>query len=152
MVQLEDYPITLQLLQLDAPRIISGQEKMNTKYYMRFFSPWKHDVLARKYNLVNPWLSSLNAMAQCRVLAKTAYSFAVSTLGVNAFISELPDFIRGLNDKSFYYVGGVLEKVTPGTELHELAIEPNDTDYIIVRIRLFSSLGAPVYRVVVGRT
>jgi hypothetical protein len=150
MVQLEDYPINLQLLKLDTPRILSGEEKMQTNYYMRFFSPWKHDVLERKYSLIKPWLSSLYAMAQCRVLAKIAHSFAVAKLGLAGFIPMLPAFILGKNDRNFYYVGGTLDKSGAGTELHELGFEVDESNYLVVRIRLFSSLGAPVFRVVVG--
>jgi hypothetical protein len=79
------------------------------------------------------------------ILAKIAHSFAVAKLGIAGFIPMLPAFILGKNDRNFYYVGGTLDKSGAGTELHELGFEVDESNYLVVRIRLFSSLGAPFF-------
>ena len=76
-------------------------------------------------------------------------------MGMAGFVPTLPHFIMGNYDSvRLYYVGGILTIPPAGTELHEIVIEETEDhqwQYVIVRIRLFSKYGAPVYRVVAGR-
>ena len=111
---------------------------------------WNLDVLRWRYGLTDFGLPSLDTDALCRVLAKIAHSYAVAELGLGGFTPLLREFIRGEGGDRFRYVGGEFKPGAPGAGLHEIGFEQGVTGYLVVRIRLFASLGAPVYRVVVG--
>jgi hypothetical protein len=91
----------------------------------------------------------------CRMLAKMAHCIAVVRMGPDAFQPLLPSLILGKTKESQSLVGGTVprrgsEKFTRAFSIgRRLAFD--DTHYWIVDIRLFAYLGAPQYRVVVGR-
>jgi hypothetical protein len=86
-------------------------------------------------------------------LAKIAHGFAVDTLG-DGFNPTLPDFIKNdARSPRFDLIGGNSQTEPMTANLHELGIEwmhANGSDYAVVRIRLFSNLGAPTYLVIAG--
>jgi hypothetical protein len=80
-------------------------------------------------------------------------------LGLNGFSPLLPAFIlrefpRGENWPNCYHVvGGDPKDYAPDTALHVLGwgiTVVDQTIYLVVAIRLFANLGAPVFYVVVG--
>ena len=103
-----------------------------------------------------------NSAWTTRTLAKTAHSYAMAELGVDAFAPFLEsivleddfDKIRGECGK---YVGGA-ENASPypTSNLHEIGIGGRlvrGRFLVVVTVRLFSNvLGTPTYDVVVGET
>lgn len=89
-----------------------------------------------------------------RMVAKIAHAYAVAELGIDSFNPLALDVVLNQTEDVGYTVGGTLDDVPPvegGAHLLEISydgIVPNV--FIIVGVRLFSSLGAPVYHVVVG--
>lgn len=112
-------------------------------------------VLARKYNLTKFALSSLDTQALLVSLAKTAHAYLVAEKGLDGFIPLLPNlFLTPRNHPWFrYYIGGQLDAEPDGETLHEIAIETPTKEnwrYYVVRVRFFSALGGPTYRIVAG--
>ena len=90
----------------------------------------------------------------CRMIAKIGHSFACAEIGVNNFNPLLLDLIHSdLPESASYLIGGSVGREKEGEDLHELSIETHTIQlitYYVVRIRLFSYLGAPVYYAVAG--
>jgi hypothetical protein len=78
----------------------------------------------------------------------------VVTLG-DTFVPALLDVIReDAAAPRFDLIGCSSPMEAPSNNLHEIGIkwqESSGTDYAIVRIRLFASLGAPTYLVIAGK-
>jgi len=96
-----------------------------------------------------------NPVLWARMLAKIGHSFAVAEYGLDRFNPLLPDYIC---EKKLwcpgYLVGGDPDPVSPskyGIELRliEMSIA-GVKKYLLVKIRLFGTEGAPVYFAVVG--
>lgn len=151
MVDIEDYPVTLLLVQISPPLALSGEP-----VHSATIRPWLYrftcdlDLLRRRYNLTDFATTSLDTDALCRVLAKIAHSYAVTELGLEGFVPALRSFILGRVNDHFRLVGGELQTAPPTANFHEIGLEVDGAGRVIVRIRLFANLGAPVYRVVVG--
>ncbi len=104
----------------------------------------------------------IDEVTLARFLAKIAHSFTAAELGALGFKPFLIDLICGDAPRdASYYVGGASTELPPpatklppaGTELHEIGFEPApgaNSNMIVVRIRLFSTLGTPAYYVVAG--
>ena len=152
MIPIEDYPVSLLFLMLPAPGLIRSTPP-EYRLWHRFLGDDKSKVLASRYGLPQWATSSLDSGAQLRILAKIAHSFAAGTFGINAFDAQLPRFIIGdEKQEPFDYVGGSLDDEPSSQNLHEVSMDlENGRDgLMIVRVRLFASLGAPTYRVIVG--
>lgn len=97
----------------------------------------------------------------CRMIAKIAHSYAVAECGLDTFIPFLPRIILGESRMISYYVGGASEPILPVQpgimvplthELNPRGLASPDGDKVVsVLVHLFSSLGAPMYEVIVGR-
>jgi hypothetical protein len=155
MVPIEDYPPTLLLVTFDTPHLLSGIVFGDpvSGAWMHFFKDVA-ELLATKYRLNEFATTSLNVHALCRTLAKIAHAYAVAEMGIDGFVHLLPHLIVGSYDEwATYYIGNLSHAAPPGANLHEIAIEPPTAEtwrYVVVRIRLFASVGAPIYRVVAG--
>lgn len=92
----------------------------------------------------------VDAGALARMLAKIAHAITVANYGLGSFRPFLPEVI--LQEKNvFHYVGGAPIDSTRRTDvLHSVAVEEQQNGLIIVYLRLFTILGAPAYRIVVG--
>ena len=106
---------------------------------------------ARRYGSI----SSFNPVLFQRMLAKIGHSFAIAELGPHHFIPLLPRAIIGEDPwLPNHLVGGHPDAVEPSEYLNEIGLRyQTSTDgrtFIVVQIRFFGTLGAPVYRVVVG--
>lgn len=90
----------------------------------------------------------------CLTILKVAHSFAAAELGIDRFEPLLPHMIlkRDLNERASVLGGGEGNE-PPSRELHEVGLVDwnQDPSLIIVRVRLFASLGTPSHHVVVGR-
>lgn len=94
----------------------------------------------------------IEALMFGRMLAKIAHAYAVAELGQGGFAPTLPEVIRH-PDPPFLgrLVGGALDGVAPGPDLHEVFIDPRiDPRFVVVTIRLFSDRDLPAYWVVAG--
>lgn len=101
----------------------------------------------------------LDTVRFAQMLAKIAHGFAVQQLGLAHFAPLLPSFVLRSFEKTeqhtdcFNVVGGDPTIYAPSQSLHELGWEIlsfGEKRLLIVSIRLFANLGAPVYRVVTG--
>jgi hypothetical protein len=90
-----------------------------------------------------------------RLLAKSAYAYAVAELGYGSFRPLVINLILNSDLKYLaYYVGGTHEKEAPlGGDLHEIGIDETGLgkgQYIVVRIQLFADRRLPAYYIVRG--
>jgi hypothetical protein len=102
----------------------------------------------------------LDSVRFCQLLAKIAHAYAVSVFGLQNFKPTLTSFIRDEFDdprsdyrEKYYYVGGDPTKYAASDDLHEIGwgvFVDGNTMHLVVALRLFAYLGAPVYQVVVG--
>jgi hypothetical protein len=96
----------------------------------------------------------LDTFKFAQMLAKIAHCFAIATLA-DGFDPMLVDFIREkANSPRYDLVGGMSGNEPPSENLHELELKwqkSSGINYVLVKIRLFASLGAPTYVVVVGK-
>lgn len=154
-IPIEDYPASLLLVLFGPPGLLAGEPygRAGTGVWIHSFNDTR-EVLASRYGLDQFATSSLDTFALCRTLAKIAHSFAVASLGLDGFGHLLPEYIIGDRDECRrHYVGSLPELQPPNPDaFHEIDLEEEQKGHIVVRIRLFASLGAPTYRVVVGRT
>ena len=124
----------------------NGEIVTRTDYFERF----------RPADGVRVKLGSFNLLVFARMLAKIAHSYAVATIGLDAFTPMLPVFILGGDDRAAYVVGGDVSSFAPSepeARLHSIHIQGcknADQEYILVAIRLFAFAGMPQYHVVVG--
>ncbi len=92
-----------------------------------------------------------------RFIAKIGHSFTVAELGNDTFSPTLINMIMGIEPINVdYFVGSELyaRAASPLNHLHEIGFaKPITTRYveaIVVRVRLFSNLGAPTHYAVSG--
>lgn len=155
MVAIEDYPTSLLLLHLGTPHRFTGQT-LETGHARAWFRLFRQDfaVLKRKYGIGEFAAPSLDALALSQTLAKIAHAYATAKLGSGEFTPVLLPFLRGEEDeKRFHYVGGSLDDCPASDSLHEIDLRSckhGDDDCLLVRIRLFAYLGAPLYWVFAG--
>jgi hypothetical protein len=94
------------------------------------------------------------------LIAKIGHCVAVGTLGIDNFDHWLTPFILNKETKGIQYlVGGVSEIENPVQVQHEVTYEVspykgenNLTYFISIKVRLFSYIGGPHCRVIVGAT
>lgn len=90
----------------------------------------------------------------CLTILKVAHSFAAAELGLGSFEPLLPEMIlkRDLKERALVLGGGGGDE-PPSAEAHEVGFVSfeHDASLIVVRVRLFASLGTPSHHVVVGR-
>jgi hypothetical protein len=95
-----------------------------------------------------------------RLVAKTAHAYASAELGTDSFAPLLLPLIlsedlKTAQDKANSVVGGLGPGENPpaNANLHDLRLEErtfNGRSFVVVQIRFFSCLGAPIYEAVVG--
>jgi hypothetical protein len=156
---IEDHPSILLLLGLKTPRMLSfraiGEPDVAGIWTHTFGSP---TALYKRgaERIASPGFDTVRF---CQMLAKIAHCFAVAELGAGGFIPVLPTFILRHFQKAeqypdcFKYVGGDPIDYAPSADLHTLGYETislGSKKYLVVNVRLFGNLGAPVYRVVAG--
>jgi hypothetical protein len=86
------------------------------------------------------------------MIAKVAHGAAIWSFGLENIESFLPPLILGDDlSSAFYLVGGEPGDLPPSSLPYQLMVQRTTTKEIHVCIKLFAALGAPTYRVVVGR-
>lgn len=153
---LEDHPTVLLLVAMDAPGLIQGRKAGEPALML----PWAYTPATIKLKDRRSFSTpALDTVALCQMLAKIAHGFAVWQFGLDGFTPMLLELIlHGHNgDQSlsrYFVVGGSLRELAPTNALHVLGWDIHlieRQEYLVVAVRLFSYLGAPIYFVVVGR-
>ena len=103
--------------------------------------------------------SAIDYYAFFALLAKIAHCCAVGILGLDKFTPLLIETIFDKSDEPWTYVGGCDEDYRRETSdwntLHQYRIHHQEIRgkiYVICDVQLFSNLGAPKYRVIVGES
>jgi hypothetical protein len=148
----KDAPLMLMSFQFGLPGILRG--KTESWFRPVITSSKNFDTRGAKRVKVDAPPVPINVFA--RMLAKIGHAYATAELGINVFKPLLPEIILNANAYPFYLVGGEprIAPADPGI-CHELRLGTTNVDdkqFIMVNIRLFSYLGTPIYRVVVGPT
>lgn len=156
---LDEYPTLLFMMIMNAPGIAAGRP---------LGAPGIHGAWARQI-----WTSGtmpppntpqfasppFDSVRFCQMLAKIAHAFAAAEIGPSNFNPLLLDFIlRPFSrldqfPECYHLVGGSPVEFAASDALHVLGIEIADINgqpHVVVGIRLFANLAAPVYVVVVG--
>ncbi len=151
MVDVEHYPANILLIKNGPPPILSGQPASQIGPWCCFFRN-SSQIFRSRYGIASYATPLLDTKTFNRVLGKVGHSFAVAELGRSGFHALLPHYIRDPDGDLSFFVGGASHTESPSTSLHEIDFEPPSAEhsYIVVRVRLFSFLGAPIYRVVIG--
>jgi hypothetical protein len=162
-IEQERYPFLILFPKLSMPKMFTGESvchgaKAKT-FWIRGASPSYvfKDLLQQLTVQLNVHAIMPEAKAEvdkfCQMLAKIAYSFAVSELGSNAFKPLLLSHIlhKELDDTDNFI--GCLDKTEKATQnLHEISIvEMDDKNLVVVRVRLLAKLKTPTYFVITGK-
>ncbi|MGE0828768.1 MAG: hypothetical protein AB7O04_05380 [Hyphomonadaceae bacterium] len=158
-IPFDRHPRILLLPEYSDPGIVSGQEPQRcnvSSLWVEELSP-AQPAAAHFRSFYTP---KVDMVLYAQFLAKIAHAFAISQYAGDAryrpFLSKV---IRtGFGDTGVwkdrhYFVGGKRGRFAPSSALHELGllVAPlGGKNIVVVRIRLFAMLGAPIYLVAVG--
>lgn len=156
-VPVDQLPAICIFPQLNAPRIFAPPEAADG--WTGEFWLWQEHVavpapIASATDGASIHVGKVNPELFARFLAKIAHGYAVAYLGVDGFTPFLLEAILSESSDPFLYVGGFSEPPANEHALHFLQhghAVLGDTTLVLVRIRLFASLGAPEYVVVAGK-
>ena len=164
-VPVANHPLAFGLPIFERPGVLRNAPPTNE---ILLVSAWNYMAIdaeerAKRYAVDAGLWQAFRPDLFCRMLAKIAHGFAVAELGLDSFKPFLPDVILGKSEFASHYVGGTSEadirppKITnPSTELaHELegrrVLGPGSLPLVSVLIRLFATIEAPTYEIIVGR-
>jgi hypothetical protein len=155
-VQVADCPRSLSLFKLSPPGIFEGRPYGDFGRMGPWFCIHKEDAhFFASHRAVS--LGPYRHMSFCRMLAKIAHSYSAAEWGreFQEFEHLVTDLIREHDILPYMYVGSDL-RVPPAQPqtLHFIRGNTRSFEgyqYLIVTIRLFAFMGAPVYRVVSAR-
>ncbi|TPL97444.1 HNH endonuclease [Mesorhizobium sp. B2-3-10] len=162
-VPVEWAPVALLLPVFDPPEILFEREPTRTNIYTETFkivnfATGDMGKLREEFGATKSrsYQASLRGDRFGLLLAKIAHAYATAERAdIDNFNPVLPDII--LRDPAApplpYLVGGIKKLLPESTSFNELGLARGETKYgvtWIVPIRLFGSLGAPTYQVVVS--
>lgn len=156
---LEVHPTVLFIATMDPPRLLVDEDDQGSGVS----GVW-HALLVPIETISSFGFGTFNSpfidtVHFCQFLAKTAHAFAVAELGLDGFNPLLTNSIRSRFDQPldwpdrYDYVGGDPRDFAPCDALHQLGwgfVSRDGRDFLVVLLRLFAYLGAPVFQVVVG--
>lgn len=155
---LAEHPTILLLCNFKPPRLLKQRAMADDSvagFWVHTFGDPRTALGVGGPTFVSP---SFDTVEFSQMLAKIAHCYAVAAVGME-FQPMLEGFIRrkfpiaGVFAELFDLVGGDETYYAPGVDLHMLGHDVYGVDgrrYLVVTVRLFASLGGPVYRVVVG--
>ena len=157
---IEEYPTALHLLGFGLPGMLNAArtEPQETYVWLKTLNFVDSPIFQAGVSFHGPIMDRVRF---AQFLAKAAHAFAVAELGVSGFTPLLPEAIlknpnlwgaSGLEDMEAL-IGGLPDQ-PPSDTLHEIGwntIEARGKRCAVVVLRLFASLGAPVYLIVVGQ-
>lgn len=157
---LDDHPTVLFFLVLNVPGILCGRKVGESGIQGVWAQELGQSINKILQRGVSTFASAtMDTVRFAQLLAKIAHGFAVAELGLDGFSPMLPEFIlRTFGQKEnwpncYHVVGGDPRDYAADNALHVLGlgmISANGIIYLVVAIRLFANLGAPVFHVVVG--
>lgn len=155
-VKAGDYPLVYIGLHLDKPGILLELPlgvPLEWKSIIRLQSDRTLNLLKRGANAVR--IGAFNPYLSAQYLARIAYAYAVAFEGLDTFEPLVLDLIKGRTKYFRHWVGGDLKIPEPEpSKLHSIShgwVTVGNVRYLLVTLRLFSFLGTPIYRVVVGQ-
>lgn len=155
-VPAEDYPAMLNLPILPPARALRGLPDNGAVPVDALNWTWAdRDALirvAKAHGAKTVHSTPVDTYRLVRVLAKIAHCKAVADFGVNGFVPLALDLVFGRSQCLNFLVGCRNAQQPPSDEdLHNVGLfTHNEHGIILVEVRLFASLGAPRYHVVVG--
>lgn len=158
MVPVEDYPLTLALPYFIGPYLARLPDTLyNQKEPWVFAAQIKLDVLAKNYGIESFGTVSVDSLAFARLLAKIALGLTVSYYGPSNVIPFVAEMIRQDCKYDYRRYIGSCDDARPPVDgdvthefFHRVAIA-DGVRLLVCQIRLFASLGAPSYHVIVGQ-
>jgi hypothetical protein len=152
-VPTEDYPASLVALRLKRAGILEGRPATD-RLEGELWSAYSTDAMRGSPTGEGFYIAPLNPYLFCRMIAKIAHAYGVAEFGSRNFRPFLRKLIRGKSSTPNYWVGG--EWIVPPPDrnsLHEIGHRTEFVrghNYLIVRLRMFSFFGTPIYEAVVG--
>jgi hypothetical protein len=152
---IEEHPSILLMLNLHNPRLLYSQGGISGIWVHTFGTP-ESAVRRGVKEIASPGFDTVRF---CQMLAKIAHSYAYTHLRILSFRPLLTGFIRKKFKKTdqypecYNFVGGHPTLFSPTEALHQIGhdiVRVGNRRFFVVYVRLFSSLGAPLYKVVVG--
>lgn len=159
---LNEHPALLFLLRLQAPGILLGRPEE----FSGIAGIWMQELISDSINemrdrgLPSFASPSIDTVRFCQMLAKIAHGFAVAELGLDGFKPLLLEqlILRELAPKEnwcgcYRLVGGDTRDYAPDDALHVMGWgvdQRGDKHFLVVAVRLFANLGAPVFHVIAG--
>ena len=160
IIPYKECPVTLIMYKFQECDYLKGNTEEQSIFNwipITIYSKNELDKLIENYN----WDRKIEFKAVpnefARMIAKIAYSYIVSELGLEGFIPYKPliDVILNRSDNISYLIGGDWDIPPPDPagyhHLEWMAKINNNSADIIVQIRLFPAFETPKYRVVVGK-
>ena len=162
MIPLAEHPTTLFMVGFQPPRFLTRSPRRSDLacFWIHHFGPFDEAYKSGADSIATP---SFDTVRFCQFIAKIAHGYAVATLGLDGFKPLLREFIlrRFVRaeqcSECFHYVGGAVGFFAPSADLHTISHvvgkipgSPTGRGYVVVAVRLFANLGAPVYTAVVG--
>jgi hypothetical protein len=157
-VPFEYHLSTLVLPCFKQPRILRGLNPWQCSEAESLIDTWRYKESNEK-GTEPPWPVYIEREASYwmlqRMIAKIAHGMAVWTFGLDNFRPYLMDIILGKDlSECYYLLGGVPAAKPPGRTPYEMQIVKatvgTTRNQILVSVRLFSDLGAPIYTAIVG--
>lgn len=154
---LDDFPLIYVACKYWPPGLLEGrpaQEELMWVGWSACDDDHLKSLTDEQRNAIRLTNKPFHARHLSRLLAKIAHGYATAELGLRAFRPYLPDYIRGTSWEFESQCIGGEQDVPPATEaLHEIAcgvVSVDGKNLVVVTLRLFAFIGAPLYRIVVG--
>lgn len=156
-VPVASHPFTFLMMVTEPPAILRGVEESTWEPIGTNCRFWLYDGPdnTRRVEMLGPGITTRLYHAPDHftlMLGKIAHAYACAKLGVHGFEHFLPTHIRSDSNRIGYYIGTDQTLFAPDRAMHTLSLIRDNSGLLIVRIRLFAHLGAPVYQVIVGRS
>jgi hypothetical protein len=149
-----DYPTFLFLPELGPPGYLVGRSKeLADMRGMWTYQMNVNPISLSKYGIKSIASAVLDSNRLSQMLAKIAHSYAAARLGLDGFRPILLEHIFSDGACPWHFIGCAQVPPPQTDALHTIGLyeQPlGGANHLIVRVRLFASLGAPDYLVVVG--
>jgi hypothetical protein len=161
MKAIVDHPFRYAAADFDVPKFLKGSPVNNDFSCRIAIIKFQPDYEERVQKLAAPGETieyaeetKIDYLALIQMIAKIAHCYTVLALGTDGFIPLLiPVILNHMHADTGYYVGGagyIAEtKDTHWARLFQTNI--NGEVHVICDVQLFSFIGTPVYRAIVGR-
>jgi hypothetical protein len=153
-----EHPGTLMLPVLATPRalVLPGEKRRAT--FMMWLALPSTEIfdLPQRHNAWAVKLGSFEILSFCRLLAKISHCAAFLDLDwTNSWQPLLSDLILGRTETYDDLVGGTdqieNEQAKSGFPVFFESVDIGSERYLVAQLRLFAWMGAPTYRILVGR-